>query len=348
MIRAVAWTDNGVEFLDQTLLPHREVTIATRDRTVLQDAIRSLKIRGAPAIGIAAAYGVCLAAGEATDAPPAALVAHIERAMADLAATRPTAVNLFSALDRMRAVLQLRRSDGPEAIREALLREALALHEEDARACAAIGEAGAGLLPPHAVILTHCNAGAIATGGIGTALGIITTAAAGAGVRRVYVDETRPLLQGSRLTAWELRKAGIEAVLITDSTAASVLRTGGVHAVIVGADRIAANGDTANKVGTYPLAVMAHRHGVPFYVAAPRTTLDPRTPAGEQIPIEERSADEVTHVHGVRMAPPGILVFSPAFDVTPHDLISAIITDAGVLRPPYGPAIARACGRADR
>jgi methylthioribose-1-phosphate isomerase len=270
---------------------------------------------------------------EAARAGRTALLAAIDH----LASTRPTAVNLFTALGRMRALLETAPGDGIPI--DALTREAVAIHDEDVEACRRIGEHGARLLGPRTAVLTHCNAGALATAGIGTALGVITTAAAQGKIDRVFVDETRPLLQGARLTAWELVRAGLEVVLITDGAAASVLRRGGIGAVIVGADRIAANGDVANKVGTYPLAVLAARHGVPLYVAAPISTFDPGTAEGDQIVIEERDAGEVTHFAGKRVAASGVRVFAPAFDVTPNEFIGAIVTERGVLRPPYAPAI---------
>jgi methylthioribose-1-phosphate isomerase len=237
----------------------------------------------------------------------------------------------------MRAILHAAQGEGVPV--EALTQEAIAIHHDDVEACRRIGEHGARLLGMRTAVLTHCNAGALATAGIGTALGVITTAAEQGKIDRVYVDETRPLLQGARLTAWELVRAGLEVVLITDGTAATVLRNGGVGAVIVGADRIAANGDVANKVGTYPLAVLAARHGIPFYVAAPASTLDPATGEGGSIVIEERDAGEVTHWGGKRVAAPGVRVFAPAFDVTPNELVSALVTEFGVLRPPYAAAL---------
>lgn len=340
-MKAVDWIDDHLRFLDQTLLPHEERFVDTRDVAVVGEAIRKLRIRGAPAIGVAAAYGIVLAAHARPTGNDETLEEQIRIALASLAGTRPTAVNLFNALDRMRRVLDANAGQPDGVLQTLLLNEARAIQEEDVRACARIGELGATLLGMNASLLTHCNAGALATAGSGTALSIVTTAARQGKVSRVFVDETRPLLQGARLTAWELQKEGIPVVLITDSTAGSVLRQGNVQAVIVGADRIAANGDVANKVGTYPLAVLANRHQVPFYVAAPTSTLDPALPDGSAIPIEERDSAEVTHLAGIRVAAHGIGVFAPAFDVTPNELVSAIVTERGILYPPFNTAIAR-------
>jgi methylthioribose-1-phosphate isomerase len=338
----IAWRDGAVTFLDQTLLPEKTVEITTQDPLVIVDAIRKLRIRGAPAIGVAAAYGVALAAQTAAD--DRLLRDRVRKTIEEFQRTRPTAVNLFYALDRMQRVVE-RVDDG--SLSDALLHEATVIDREDVEACERIGEHGARLLAPGSAVLTHCNAGALATAGIGTALGIITTAHRQGKITKVFVDETRPLLQGARLTAWELLAAGIETVLITDSTAGSVLARGMVQAVIVGADRIAANGDTANKVGTYPLAVLACRHGVPFYVAAPWSTIDPGIPTGEGIPIEERDPSEVTAFWGTPVAPKGVRVYSPAFDVTPNKLISAIVTEKGVATPPFLQSLSDLRGRHD-
>lgn len=336
-MRAIDWVDGHIRFLDQTLLPHEERFVDTEDVGVIAEAIRALRIRGAPAIGVAAGFGVATAAQRAAkrgvrDVREAAL-----EAIDELATTRPTAVNLFYALGRMRTVVMTH--PGSQTLAGALLTEARAIQQEDIGACERIGAYGAGLFAGPTRFLTHCNAGALATAGIGTAVGVITTAAREGKVIRVFVDETRPLLQGARLTAWELQHAGIETILITDNSAGAVLQAGKVDAVIVGADRIAANGDAANKIGTYPLAVLARHHHVPFYVAAPRSTIDADLPTGASIPIEERAPEEVTDLGGRRMAAPGIRVFAPAFDVTPHELITAIITDAGVIKPPFAAGI---------
>lgn len=331
------WTGRALRFIDQTRLPAEEITVETADYRVVCNAIRTLKIRGAPAIGVAAAFGVVLAVLESHCSTRPELDAAVAGAVRDLSSTRPTAVNLFAALSRMESAL--RGAASLESARERLAEEAVAIQQEDILSCRAIGELGSTLIAPGSSLLTHCNAGALATAGEGTALAVVAAAARQGKIRRVFVDETRPLLQGARLTAWELLQLGIETVLITDSTAASVLRRGEVHGVIVGADRIARNGDTANKVGTYPLAVLASHHGVPLYVAAPTSTIDGALPDGDAIPIEERNPEEVTHLGGMRIAPPGVKVFAPAFDVTPARFISAIITERGIARPPYGEAL---------
>jgi methylthioribose-1-phosphate isomerase len=339
-MKAVDWIDGTVRFIDQTLLPAEERFVITNDIQVIAEAMRSLRIRGAPAIGVAAAFGLVLGLRSPDSPDGSSLALRFDRAARLLGSTRPTAVNLFNVLNRMRGVLQAASGVGDRETIQQLEREARVIQAEDIEACHRIGELGAALLNAGTSVLTHCNAGALATAGDGTALSVVTTAHRQGKIRQVYVDETRPLFQGARLTSWELLRAGIEVVLITDSTAASVLREGRVQAVIVGADRIAANGDTANKVGTYPLAVLAQRHNVPMYVAAPVSTLDPHTLTGNDIPIEERDPSEVTQVAGIRIAPEGVRTYTPAFDVTPHELISAIITDRGVLRPPYDAGIA--------
>ncbi len=339
-MNAVEWIDGKVRFIDQTRLPQEEVYVETADYRIVGDAISTLAIRGAPAIGVAAAFAVLLAAEEEEFATPDGLLGAVKSAMEFLASTRPTAVNLFTALHRMDRALQ---APGSTSVFELVVRlrvEAMVIYREDVESCRSIGALGAELIPHGTSFLTHCNAGALATAGEGTALAVIAAAARQNKVVRVYVGETRPLLQGARLTAWELAREGIETVLITDSTAGSVLQAGKVQAVIVGADRIAANGDTANKIGTYPLAVLAAHHRVPFYIAAPTSTFDPATPTGADIPIEERHPSEVTHFAGTRIAAEGTAVFAPAFDVTPAALITAIITEKGVLRPPYPRSIA--------
>jgi methylthioribose-1-phosphate isomerase len=334
------WADGRLRFIDQTRLPAEEVIVETSDYRVVCEAIRSLKIRGAPAIGVAAAFALLLAVREPHFSTTGELLAVLESAVRDLSATRPTAVNLFAAMHRMEEAARDSTGTTPGAILNRLREEALAIQREDIESCRRIGELGAGLIAPGSSLLTHCNAGALATAGEGTALAVIAAAARRGNVVRVFVDETRPLFQGARLTAWELVNMGIETILITDSTAASVLRRGDVQGVLVGADRIAANGDTANKIGTYPLAVLAMRHGVPFYVAAPTSTIDRGIPDGGQIPIEERGETEVTHFGGVRIAPRGVKVYAPAFDVTPATLVSAIITERGIVRPPFQTSLA--------
>lgn len=334
--------EGRVRFIDQTRLPDAEVYEETDDYRVVCEAIRRLQIRGAPAIGVAAAFGLLLAVSEQGVDDRATLIRRFDTAFDALSATRPTAVNLFAALARMRQAMGISDALSVDAIRAQLTAEALAIQQEDIEACRLIGQYGGRLIPPGSTLLTHCNTGALATAGSGTALSIIVTAARQGKAIRVYVDETRPLFQGARLTSWELKREGIEAVLITDSTAGLLMQRQHIHAVVVGADRIAANGDVANKVGTYPLAVLASRHGIPFYVAAPTSTIDLRTPTGLDIPIEERDPAEVTHAAGVRVAPPGVSAFAPAFDITPNDLISAIVTEVGVLRAPFGNSIAEA------
>ncbi len=331
--KSIEWLGSTIRFIDQTRLPLEETTIETDDYRVVAEAIRSLRIRGAPAIGIAAAYGVALAAAGSNASAISALSRDVEDASDELASTRPTAVNLFAALKRMRNVME--KAASAAQARSLLEAEAIAIHREDAEKCRRIGEHGAALVPDPAVILTHCNTGALATGGSGTAQSVITTAARMGKRIRVYAGETRPALQGARLTAWELKRAGIDVTLMTDSTAAAAMRLQHVDLVVVGADRIAANGDTANKIGTYALAVAARHHGIPFYVAAPMTTIDPETASGDQIPIEERSGEEVVQLSGQRIAPSGIRAYAPAFDVTGAGLITAIITEGGVHRPPF-------------
>jgi len=332
-IQAVTWSDDGdgVRILDQRLLPEREVYRVLRSVDEVCEAINTLAVRGAPAIGIAAAMGLALSAEQGTT------VVSFEGlgwAFARLAATRPTAVNLTRALDRMSQV-GLAYEDDAAAMERALRDEATRILEEDRAMCRRIGEFGASLIADGARVLTHCNTGALATGGIGTALGAVYVAVESGKRVEVYADETRPLLQGSRLTAWELQRAGIPVTVLADGAAASLLRDGEVDLCIVGADRIATNGDVANKVGTYPLAIAACRHSVPFYVAAPRSTFDPATPRGDDILIEQRSADELRQVFGAQTAPANVRVYNPAFDVTPAELISAIVSDRGIHRPPY-------------
>lgn len=327
-IRAVEWTGEGaLKLLDQRALPDREAYVVCRTAEEVARAIETMAVRGAPAIGIAAAYGVVLAARSGRGAGLEAL----DR----LARTRPTAVNLFAALNRMRAVLEAESSRGGEALAAALLDEAVRIHEADIEANRRMGAYGAELLPQNAVVLTHCNAGAIATGGHGTALGVLRSAREAGKTVRVYADETRPLLQGARLTAWELARDGFDVTLIADGMAGALMRTGRVDAVIVGADRIAANGDTANKIGTYGLAVLAAAHGVPFYVAAPWSTFDLALPDGSGIPIEERSEEEMRALSNGARVPDAVRVWNPAFDVTPARYIAAIVTERGVSRPPY-------------
>ncbi len=335
LIAPVRWTGEHAVLLDQTRLPRDEVERECRRWEDVAEAIRSLVVRGAPAIGVAAAFGVALAARQSKATAVDGLIADLEVAIKGLGATRPTAVNLFWALDRMRRTAMAGADLTVEALRARLLAEALAILEEDIAANRALGDHGASLVPAKARILTHCNAGALATAGYGTALGVVRSAHAQGKVELVWVDETRPVMQGSRLTAWECVREGIPHRLVADVVAASLMARGQVDLVVTGADRIAANGDTANKIGTYALAVLARHHGVPFYVAAPFSTIDPSIPSGEHIPIEERDASEVRRVGGQTTAPEASPVYNPAFDVTPAPLIAAIITERGIFRPPF-------------
>lgn len=324
--KTLEWRDNALHLLDQRALPSRVTTVVCRSVADVAEGIRNLTVRGAPAIGVAAAYGMVLAVDDPS------FDGTFDRAAALLNSTRPTAVNLAWAVERM---LRVARESTPlerRVLRSMLEREAIAIHEEDTAMCRKIGEHGAALLRDGMTVLTHCNAGALATAGIGTALGIIYTARDQGKTLRVFADETRPVLQGARLTMWELMQEGIDATLITDNTAASLFGAGRIDAVIVGADRIARNGDVANKIGTYNLAVLAAHHNVPFYVAAPQTTFDPNIATGAETPIEERSASEVTALGSTCLAPEDCRVFSPAFDVTPARLVTAIITDTGIRR----------------
>jgi methylthioribose-1-phosphate isomerase len=338
---AVRWSADAraVDLLDQRALPEREVRLRLESAGAVAEAIRDMAVRGAPAIGIAAAMGAAVDLANAAPRDRDAFLRRLDDVCDLLRATRPTAVNLAWALDRMRGRAAA-AAGGPGSLAGVLHAEADAILQEDRAMCLRIGEHGLGLLPEGpAAVLTHCNAGALATGGIGTALAPLYLAAERGRTLRVYADETRPLLQGSRLTAWELTRAGIDVTVVADSVAATLMRQGRVDLVLVGADRIAANGDVANKIGTYGVAVLARHHGVPFYVAAPTSTLDPETASGAGIPIEERDPDEVRRGFGRLTAPPEVHVYSPAFDVTPADLVTAIVTDRGVLRPPYTEAI---------
>ncbi len=342
------WHDDTLFLLDQRKLPTTEVELPCRSVSDVIDAIRSMVVRGAPAIGVTAAYGVALSARAhvASASGGADLAARMANDLERLRAARPTAVNLAWAVDRCAAVLAASARDGADAAAAALLREARAMHEADVATCREIGRHGASVVPDDARLMTHCNAGALATAGYGTALGVVRGAIEAGKRVAVIADETRPFLQGARLTAWELMRDGIPVTLIADVAAASLLREGAVDLVVVGADRIAANGDAANKVGTYPLAVLAREHGVPFHVAAPLSTVDLRAATGADIPIEERGPEEVLSVFGVAVAPAGVSVRNPAFDVTPARLITSIITEAGVLRAPYGETLAAAIRQA--
>jgi methylthioribose-1-phosphate isomerase len=337
----IRWSEDGrsIDIIDQLLLPEQAVRVQLRSADEVARAIRTMQIRGAPAIGIAAAMGLALELSNNAQLPSADFQAKLEETATQLAGTRPTAVNLFWALDRMRKCADNHRARTPGEIASRLNGEASAILEEDRAMCRAIGEHALTLLPDPATVLTHCNAGSLATGGMGTALAAVHLAHERGRAVHVYADETRPALQGSRLTAWELKEAGIDVTVITDNVAGSLMRNRRVDLVIVGADRIAANGDAANKIGTYSLAVLAKHHGIPFYVAAPSSTVDLETADGSVIPIEERTADEVRRGFGRLTAPEQAKVYAPAFDVTPHDLISAIITEQGVHRPPFASAL---------
>jgi len=338
VVPTVAWEDGAVVMIDQRVLPARLERLRCRGHREVAAAIRDMAVRGAPAIGVAAAFGLALGA-RSTRSEGAALRAEWDDMCSLLASTRPTAVNLFWAIGRMRTAFDAHAAPGGERLRAALLDEARRVEEEDRAACRAMGDLGAELLPAEARVLTHCNAGALATAGYGTALGVVRSAARLGKLRSVFADETRPLLQGARLTAWELLQDGIEPTLICDGMAGALMAKGEINSVVVGADRIAANGDVANKIGTYTVAVLARDHGIPFYVAAPVSTFDLSTPDGARIPIEERAAEEVTHVAGHRVAPEGVRVRNPSFDVTPARLVTAIVCERGVARPPFGEAL---------
>jgi len=335
VVKTLEWTDAGVRFIDQTKLPTEETYVTCRTYQEVADAIRGMVVRGAPAIGVAAAMGIALGARQLTTSDINEFRAALAQICRMLGETRPTAVNLFWAIHRMqRRFEELPAKPIPE-IKRALVEEALRIYAEDIAANQAMGRLGAALLPTSGGVLTHCNAGALATAGYGTALGVIRAAVEAGKAVHVYADETRPFLQGARLTAWELMKDGIPTTLICDNMAGAMMAGGKVQAVIVGADRIAANGDTANKIGTYTVAILAREHGIPFYVAAPLSTVDLETADGSGIPIEQRAAVEVTHIDGRQIAPSGVGIGNPAFDVTPARYIAAIITERGIARAPY-------------
>lgn len=359
-IRTIFWQDGAVVMIDQRALPLTERYITCRDYRQVIAAINDLTIRGAPAIGVAAAMGIALGALTCEAPTPETFRTAFEEICGRFAATRPTARNLFWAIERMRRLCDASLNPPAGAasgggpcgdVRGLLVAEAIRIAEEDIAINRRLGSHGAALIPEGARILTHCNAGALATAGYGTALGVVRAAREAGRKLHVYVDETRPVLQGARLTAWELMREGIPCTLIADNMAGFLMQRGGVDLVIVGADRIAANGDTANKIGTYGLAVLARAHGIPFYIAAPLSTIDRALSGGGEIPIEERDPGEVAHSAGVRTAPEGIAVWNPAFDVTPHEYITAIITEAGVIRPPFREGLSRSgasiCGTAE-
>jgi methylthioribose-1-phosphate isomerase len=332
-IKPIEWRENRLKILDQSRLPWEEVYLELSSYQEVAQAIKEMKVRGAPMIGVITAYGIALGAQRIEASHKEEFLAELQHITHVLASTRPTAVNLFRAIKRMEAVAQA-AEDIPK-IKAALVAEAARIHAGEEQATRQISRFGAELMQDGSTILTHCNTGVLATAGYGTALGVIKAAKEQGKQIRVLATETRPLLQGARLTAWELRQEGIPVTLITDSMAGHFISKGEVSCVIVGADRIAANGDVANKIGTYTLAVLARENGIPFYVAAPISSIDLSLPSGEQIPIEERSPREVTHIQGVPIAPEGVEVANPAFDVTPHGYISAIITERGIVRKPY-------------
>lgn len=338
MIKTIEWTDEGVRMIDQRLLPTEEKYLTLRSCEEVAEAIKTMVVRGAPAIGVSAAMGLALGASQTAGTSVSDLEQEFDRLCEMMSQTRPTAVNLFWAIEKMRQEFNRAKGENQQTgeIKQALIDKALEIFREDIASNRALGRFGAELIPDGATVLTHCNAGALATAGdYGTALGVIR-GARDAGKRiAVIADETRPFLQGLRLTAWELAKDDIPVTVITDNMAGHVMKGGKVDAVVVGADRIAANGDAANKIGTYMVAVLAQRHNIPFYVAAPITTLDLSIPTGQQIPIEERNSREITHMGDQQLGPDGVEVHNPAFDVTPNDLITAIITDKGVARAPF-------------
>ena len=347
-MKPLEWINGKLKFLDQTKLPLEEFFCETDDVVFVAEAIKRLAIRGAPLIGIAAAYGVALASLSLNHSMVKEARSYLLSVIDLLASTRPTAINLFWALERQRRVLDAWQADSITDLQNNLLDEAKRIHQEDAEMCERISSFGIELLPNDCSILTHCNAGALATGGRGTAVGIISKAWELGRLKHVYMDETRPLLQGARLTAWEMKQAKIPATLIVDNVAAVLMQQRKIDAVIVGADRIAMNGDVANKVGTYSLAVLAKHHGIPFYIAAPVSTIDVQMSTGKDIPIEERDAREVTESFGKRIAPESVNVYSPAFDVTPNEFVTAIVTNQGVHRAPYSDSLKRFIMRRER
>jgi methylthioribose-1-phosphate isomerase len=343
LIKTIEWTNEGVRMIDQRKLPTTEEYPMFRTYEEVAEAIRVMVVRGAPAIGVAAAMGVALGVRRSKAETSGQLKADFDTITATLASTRPTAVNLFWAIERMKRTFAkaIKANSARATIERLMIDEAQAIYDEDIENNRRMGRFGAELLPQSGTILTHCNAGALATAGYGTALGVIRAAIEGGKRLKVLADETRPFLQGARLTAWELWKDNIDVRVISDNMSGAFMRQGLVDAVIVGADRIAANGDVANKIGTYTVAVLARQHDIPFYVAAPLSTLDLTIPDGSHIPIEQRTPTEVTHIGGTRIVPEGVSVFNPAFDVTPNEFVTAIVTEVGVARPPYADGLAR-------
>ncbi|MBK7977124.1 MAG: S-methyl-5-thioribose-1-phosphate isomerase [Deltaproteobacteria bacterium] len=341
----VEWKNGDVVLIDQRKLPVEETYLACKTLDQVADAIKTMVVRGAPAIGVTAALGLAQVAHQYTGSDLDGFDKRFHAAADTLAATRPTAVNLFWGIERMKRCFAANRAAGLAGLRKALIDEAVRIREEDIEVCKRLGRFGADLLGDKPRILTHCNAGALATAGYGTALGVVRAAAEAGKSPTVLADETRPFLQGARLTAWELMKDSIPVTLITDNMAGHMMSLGRVDCVVVGTDRVAANGDVANKIGTYTVAVLAHRHGLPFYVAAPTSTIDLDCPTGADIPIEQRDPAEVTHVFGNAVAPQGVVVANPAFDVTPHELVTAIVTEKGVATAPYSRSLRELVGR---
>jgi methylthioribose-1-phosphate isomerase len=339
MIHTLQWTDQGVVFIDQTKLPTEEVYVTCTTYQQVANAIHNMIVRGAPAIGVATAMGIAIGVKNSKAENPADLKKELDQICETIRQTRPTAVNLFWAIRRMQEKFQTLHSRPVPEIKQAIVEDAQRMHAEDIAANRAMGRHGATLLPSSGGVLTHCNAGALATAGYGTALGVIRAAVEQGKKIHVYADETRPFLQGSRLTAWELMKDGIPTTVISDNMAGAMMKQGKIGAIVVGADRIAANGDVANKIGTYTVAVLAKEHGIPFYVAAPISTVDLDTPDGSGIPIEQRNVKEVSHIAGKQMTPDGVSIENPAFDVTPANYVNAIITERGIARAPYGESL---------
>src|SRR5712692_3739216 len=341
MIQTLEWTDHGVRFIDQTKLPTEETYVTCKTHDQVADVIRTMVVRGAPAIGVAAGMGIALAVKNSKAETAGDLKRDFDQACDLIGKTRPTAVNLFWSIRRMQEKFERIRIRPIPQTKQTLIEEAQRMHDEDIAANQAMGRHGATLMPSEGGVLTHCNAGALATAGYGTALGVIRAAVEAGKKIHVFADETRPFLQGSRLTAWELKKDGIPTTVISDNMAGAMMSQGKIGAIVVGADRIAANGDVANKIGTYTVAILAKEHGIPFYVAAPISTIDLETLDGSQIPIEQRNTREITHIAGKMIAPEGVLVENPAFDVTPAKYVTAIVTERGIARAPYEAALRR-------
>jgi methylthioribose-1-phosphate isomerase len=344
MIQTLEWTDDGVRFLDQTKLPTEEIYVTCKTYEQVADAIRTMIVRGAPAIGVAAAMGIALGVRASQAKTVGDLKRDLNLVCEVIGRTRPTAVNLFWAIQRMQEKFERLRIRSLAQIQQELIAEAQRMHAEDIAANQAMGRHGAPLMPSSGGVLTHCNAGALATAGYGTALGVIRAAVEQGKKIHVYADETRPFLQGARLTAWELMKDGIPTTVISDNMAGAMMKQGKIEAIVVGADRIAANGDVANKIGTYTVAVLAKENNIPFYVAAPLSTVDLACPDGGQIPIEQRNPEEVSHMGGKQMVPDGVAVENPAFDVTPSKYVAAIITERGIARAPYSQSLRQFAG----